>query len=106
MTSDTLPKTYEPGDFSFIKDSHFQTAMKHAYDETTKMDMWNFFTAESPPDSLGYMFWDCPKVITLKTALDDLDGHSGASLALCLRNIEYIAKNGWDLYLTNMVKTY
>lgn len=89
-----------------MKDYYSQIAMKHAYDETTKMELWNFFKTESPPESSGYMFWNCPKVITLKNKLDDLDGHSGASLAWCLRNIEYIAKNGWDSYLTQFVKTY
>ena len=53
MTSDTLPKTYEPGDFSFIKDSHFQTAMKHAYDETTKNGYVEFFHSRVASGQFG-----------------------------------------------------
>ena len=102
MTS-SLPTTYNNGDFSFIKDKLWRRMMDHAYKETTKLNLWDFFKQESPPDDLGYMFWDCSELDELRDTLDELDGHSGASLGYCLRSIEYIAKQGWNSYVNQIL---
>lgn len=91
------------GDFTFVKDKMWRTTLENAYKYTTELNMWTFFKEETPPQDTGYMFWNEPKLERLRNALDS-DGHSGANMSICLRNMEYIAKHGWDNYVKKLQK--
>jgi hypothetical protein len=92
--------TYSHGDFSFIKNVIWRQALSNAYAKIESKNIWALFK-ETVPDNSGYMFWDHPILSNLSYELDS-DGHSGASFAICMRNMEYIAKNGWDSYVIYM----
>ena len=94
---------YEVGDFTFVENSMWRRALENAYKQTTELDMWDFFKHANPPEDRGYMFWNESKLDKLRDVLDS-DGHSGASMALCMRNIECIAKHGWEAYVDNYTR--
>lgn len=87
-----------PGDFANIPGiNQFDIKyFKDAYDAVTEAEKWgDLKTANvesfmfSPPDFMG--------AITSKMKL--MDQHSGASFGVTMRNMEYIAKNGWDAFV-------
>jgi hypothetical protein len=95
--------SYTPDDFGFIKEEHWRRCLKNAYDKISEMDFWDFMKNESPPPDTGYVFWSHENVVKIGELLD-LDGHSGSSFGICMRNMEYIAKHGWDAYVIKMEK--
>jgi hypothetical protein len=46
----------------------------------------------------GFMFSDAPELRDIDLHMK-YDGHSGASYGWTMRNMEHIAKNGWDSYV-------
>ena len=34
--------------------------------EITRLNMWSFIKNENPPDDIGFMFWDHPKIFHIK----------------------------------------
>jgi len=44
------------------------------------------------------MFWNNADIQEIVSELD-YDGHSGSSLAICLKNMQFIAILGWDIYV-------
>ena len=91
----------EDGDFSFIKDKHWGKSLKNAYNTITINNLWDFFKTECPPNGKGYLYWEHPNINKIGYLLS-MDGHSGASFAICMRNMEYIAKNGWSAYVDHV----
>ena len=66
--------------------------------------MWDFMKNESPPDNSGYVFWDHNNVMLISELLDT-DAHSGYCFSICMKNMEFIAKKGWDNYVNYINKT-
>jgi len=89
-----------PGDFSFMSSNKmWPKSLSNAYQAITRLNLWDFMKTEVPPTDCGYMFWRHPNLNQISEAIAD-DGHSGASFACCMRNMELIAKRGWDNYVT------
>jgi len=94
-----------PGDFDSIvsMDSMSKDMLKGAYAAVSKVDgAWDFLARYSPPENQGFMFVNPvpPELQKIQDAILDADGgHSGASYGWTLRQIEYIAKNGWPAFV-------
>ena len=59
-------------------------------------DIWDWFRNWSPPPGKGYMWCDHPcKDKLLQHPTVNLSSHSGASLAMCMRQVQAIAKVGF-----------
>jgi hypothetical protein len=57
------------------------------------LQMWDFLKTYEPPEERGFMFDSNPIVKTLMNNINlDYPGHSGASLAETMRQLQYIAK--------------
>ncbi len=67
------------------------------YRTITRLELWEKLSKYTPDPEKGFM-WSNGQII--KEISDDPDvrasAHSGASMAMCLRTMEFIAKNGWD----------
>ncbi len=85
------------GDFGFVTSKFERFMLEDAFKAVEATEGgWEFLRTESPPADKGYMFWQHP---TLKAIGDRLyDGHSGASYGMVMRNMEHIAKRGWNAW--------
>ena len=90
--------SYSVGDFSFISDNMFKQSIQNAYNYVNSNQLWDFFKTFEPDHDKGYMFSNHPTLVQISKALDS-DGHSGASFALTMRNMQLIANNDWDTYV-------
>ncbi len=84
-----------PGDFSFIKDEMWRETLTHDYKCITP-ECWE---ALRNHDETASFLWETHGRIWDSIRSKMYDGHSGASMALSLREMESIAKNGWDDYV-------
>jgi len=64
---------------------------------TTRLKLWNWFKNESPNQDEGYMFWDHPNINKISNQLENND-HSGATFGYCMRQMQCIAKIGFEAW--------
>ena len=62
-----------------------------------RLEVWEWFKTEEPPEDEGYQWWDHPNINLISSNLSNND-HSGASFACAMRNVQYIAKNGFTAW--------
>lgn len=77
----------------------FRPALKDMADTTSRLELWSWFKTESPPEGCGYTYWGHENVNKISDNLKNND-HSGATFGYCMRQIQYIAKNGFDKWNT------
>ena len=84
------------GDFSIINDFMRET-LQYDYNAINSIPgAWDALRNHDPNSS--FMFHTRgPIWSTIESKISD--AHSGASAAISLRNMEYIAKNGWEKYV-------
>jgi hypothetical protein len=78
----------------------FKTECNSMYNAITELNLWGMFHED--PGEGGYMFnqgpWDrvfsYPSVVAC--------GHSGASQAVCMRYMQFIADNGWEKFCADI----
>lgn len=93
------------GDFNSISsmDSMSREMLSSALKAIDSVEgAWDFLASYSPPENQGFMFVNpSPPMLTkIQDAILAADGgHSGSSYGWTLRQIEYIAKNGWDAFV-------
>lgn len=77
-------------------DSWDAEMLNDAYGAITATDSWDKmknFNGES------FMFNSEPWISNILTAMQYRNNHSGASYGWTMRQMEYIAKNGWEAYV-------
>jgi len=62
-----------------------------------RLELWEWFRDEKPPEGEGYMFWGHKNVNAISNGLEN-NNHSGFSFSVCMRHIQYIAKNDWETW--------
>lgn len=65
---------------------------------TTILNLWNWFKNESPPANAGYQFWGDENINKISDGLENNE-HSGATFGYCMRQMQFIAKNGFEEYI-------
>ncbi len=91
------------GEFEF-SDEHSRDYLKSAHQTISRCELWNWLRNFEPQEGKGFMFSE--GVSELERLKDELfkdpvnGGHSGASYSITMRNMEYIAKNGYSAYKT------
>lgn len=88
-------------DFSFMKSP--DSALISAYSVVQNNEAWKLlsnFKGES------FMFTKQPKIVSLMNKINDAygGGHSGASIGCLMRQLEYIAKNGFSEYKQEYIR--
>uniref|UniRef100_A0A6C0HUU4 Uncharacterized protein n=1 Tax=viral metagenome TaxID=1070528 RepID=A0A6C0HUU4_9ZZZZ len=90
--------------FDFMK--LYKREAESAYQTVQKMEMWNYLYNHNTEKKRGYMFSEDPKIIDLSNQIqEDYGGlHSGSSMALTLRFMELIAKEGFDVFREECIR--
>jgi hypothetical protein len=75
----------------------------------TRLELWDWFRIESPPEDTGYSWWNHPNINKISENLQNDEGildnpHSGASFACSMRNMQSIAKNGFEVWKSDYIK--
>ncbi len=83
---------YQPGDFSFFENKLWRETLTHDYACLTRED----WLALRDHDSDDSFMWDTNGAVWDSIRAKMSDDHSAASMACSLRNLERIAKFGWD----------
>lgn len=92
--------------FDFIEDHTFKICLEDAYDAVVEMDLWDYLK-NNVFDSFAY--YDGPDTqlhYELLKKADRRNLHSGASYGITMRNIEQIAKNGFDQWKKDYIRNY
>ena len=78
-----------------VYDVDFRRCLVDMANVVTEENLWDWFKNESPPNDKGYMYWEHPNVDKIEKGLDD-NPHSGATFGYCMRQMQAIAKQGFE----------
>jgi len=79
-----IPK---PGDFSFVKDDLYREVLTWDYKVVNENNLWSYFRKNKDSFTIQNLNYDWHNY------------HSGSSWCISMRNMEYIAKHGWERYI-------
>lgn len=72
-------------------------------DAVTGAEMWDWLKTYEPDEGKGFMYSDHPNLDKINDRMNRLySGHSGSSYGWTMRQLQYIAKNGFDSYVNFM----
>jgi hypothetical protein len=80
---------------------HEAMLLQDAYEAVTKADMWEYLRLPTTPGKDGFMFSPSIELAAISAEMQ-YQGHSGASYAWVLRQMEAIAKGTWDGWANRM----
>jgi len=104
--SDKSTKIITP-DFSFIKDVDSRNNLLNAYNAVSKCDAWEFLKKFKPEDVDGCLYCSHPKIYkiyeTMETCSPKISNHSGSSFSNTMKDIQKIAKIGYEKYKNDKV---
>ena len=91
---------YARGDFSFISRANERSMLEDGFQAVETTETWEELKAD--PGEGGFMYSPAAASINrrISGAMALKDTHSGLSYGWTLRNMQYIAQNGWDAYVT------
>ena len=94
----------EPVDIPSVPDLSFLSISDRymigsAYNVVNRLERWDYIRRYSPSNTTGYIFDRDPITQEIMNEIQkDYGGHSGCSIAITMRNIQYIAENGFEDY--------
>jgi hypothetical protein len=86
-------------DFETIYSAHECAMLKDAHNAITLCELWDWLRTFHPKSGEGFMFTTHPNLNTINEAMT-YQGHSGASYGWTMRQMESIAKRGWEEHKT------
>ncbi len=98
--------SYTRGDFSFLPErlAHEKRMLEDAWSAMESVEgSWEYLARPGvPEEGSGFMFSRDPFITQISNHVDKNGtiGHSGSSYGWTMRQMETIAKNGWDNYVT------
>jgi len=92
------------GTFDWMTDRSSAECVESAYKAVSLAEGWDFLKTYKPEAGKGFMFSNPPpKLQQINIKIGELyDGHSGSSYGWTMRQIEDIAKNGWEAWVTHV----
>jgi hypothetical protein len=84
-------------DYSTLFEKFDADMLKDADAAITTCNLWGWLKEYTPAENKGFMFSNHPNLDKINAAMK-YGGHSGSSYAWTMRQMEYIAKNGWDTF--------
>lgn len=92
------------GTFDWMTDRNSAECVESAYKAVSLAEGWEFLKTYVPTAGKGFMFsTPPPKLQQINIKISELyDGHSGSSYGWTMRQIEDIAKNGWEAWVTRV----
>ncbi len=104
MEDPTSIQSYSAGDFSFITRDSERKMLADAFNGISRVEGgWQYLSRpDVPKKDSGFMFNRDPIInhISQEIDKDNLIGHSGYTYSWTMRQMEFIAKNGWHAYVT------
>ncbi len=91
-----------PGDFCFVNDKHDAEMLAAGYTAITDLNLWPWLTNYTPEKGEGYMFSNHENITKICNAMKG--SGSGSTFSWTMRNMEYIAKHGWETYVDEYKK--
>ena len=97
------PEYFGNGEFEFVfVNNYSREYLVSAHKIVTRLELWNWLRNFTPKEGNGFMFTQgVPELDRLNEEMykDPVSsGHSGLSYGITMRNIEYIAKNGYHAF--------
>lgn len=89
------------GDFSHIESELFQTLLSEAYNALDRND-WETLREIEPDAEEGFMWTRDERLLAIMSKVDaasTVGGHSGGSMGITMRQMQLIARLGWEEYL-------
>ena len=85
-------------EFNIIPDEHSRFMLKNAHQAITLAEAWQFMRTFNDQ---SFMFSSNPIVSDIMKKMSELgyDGHSGTSFGWTMRQMEFLAINGKEVYL-------
>ena len=85
-------------EFNTISDEHSRFMLKNAHQAITMAEAWQFMRTFNDQ---SFMFSSNPIVSDIMKKMSELgyDGHSGSSFGWTMRQMEFLAINGKEVYL-------
>ena len=97
------PEYFGNGEFEFVN-NYSREYLVSAHKIVTRLELWNWLRNFTPKEGNGFMFTQgVPELDRLNEEMykDPVSsGHSGSSYGITMRNMEYIAKNGYHAFKT------
>lgn len=85
------------GNFNDLKlTDHEKVMLDDAYKAVSTTKMWSYLKDKHFDDN-GFMFCTDNELSKISNAMT-YQGHSGASFAWAMRQMEFIAKEGWSMF--------
>ena len=95
------------GEFEFT-DEWSRPFFQSAHQAISRCELWNWLQKYEPEEDKGFMFTrGVPQLDRLRKELEKdpvNDNHSSSSYAITMRNMEYIAKNGYTAFKSKFYK--
>jgi len=88
---------YAAGDFSFMHDESGRRYATDTYQAVTKAEAWDLLKED--PGEGGFMFSADQRYKVIQAKMELMGEHSGSSYGWCMRQVQYIAQNGWNAYV-------
>ena len=82
--------------FSFIENKYEREMLENAFAAVTQTESWAFLKEEVD----SFMFSQNPQVHRILRKMEELGyyGHSGASFGVTMRQMQFIAQNGFEKF--------
>ena len=78
-----------------VYDEDFRPELIDMANAISKSELWDWMKNESCPEGQGYMYWGHKNISIIENNLT-YNPHSGASFGYCMRQMQFIAKNGFE----------
>jgi hypothetical protein len=92
---------YGNGEFDFVTDRSIREFLKSAHKAISLCELWNWLRIYEPEPNKGFIWSKSPELDRINKQMwkDPVNGyHSGSSYGFIMREMEYIAKNGYNNY--------
>lgn len=90
---------YGNGDFDFVRDQDTKDFLKSAHNAITLCELWNWMRIYEPPTNTGFIWSKTHELDRIQKQMrnDDINSfHSASSYALIMRQMQLIAKDGYQ----------
>lgn len=100
---------FQMSDFDFIDCPMTRKCMQNGCWALTHANLWDWLRVYEVDPACGFMFTNEPEIYVIDNIMGQNNApvhinHSGASFGITMRNLDYIAKNGFEAYKTLYLK--
>ena len=92
---------YGNGKFEFVVDDTIRDLLKSTHKAISLCELWDWMRIYTPPPNAGFMWSKTPELDRINKQMwkDPINsGHSGSSYGFIMREMELIAKKGYENY--------